>query len=52
MYTFYAKYGKDSVQLTFISVKKHHTKKLYILRHCTNLVYSLKYFCMCKSLFC
>ena len=38
---FGAKLGKDSVDLTFISVFKPHTRKFYILRHCINIFYIL-----------
>ena len=36
---FGAKMGKGSLNLTFIPVFNPHTHKLYILRHCTNIVY-------------
>jgi hypothetical protein len=38
-YASYTKLDKGSVNLIFITVFKPHTHKLYILRHCTNIVY-------------
>ena len=35
----WSKTGKGLVNLAFIPVIKPHTYKLYILRHCTNIVY-------------
>ena len=33
------KTGKGSVNIVFIPVLKPHAHKLYIVRHCTNMVY-------------
>jgi hypothetical protein len=46
---FGSKLGNDSVNLSFVPVFKPHTHTLYILRHCTNIVYVFSLLAKCDN---